>query len=309
MPILPVPAGTLKTSSTSANSAAVVATKQTTKKPKKSRSAKLEAQNEHYALVHEAARTVSAIFEAHNMRCAVFGSLAAKLYGSPRCPKDVDILVCPEPSFNTDSDSSQSDSEPDYSAPSLKSLILLSNSRNFYLKLPRDPTATYRILWYRQSYLGPECKVDILTPGTMYLPHLMAKHILHIDGGIEKELAVLSPGIPVVPFSLLLLHKLQGWDDHRKAEESFKSKKQVQDAADIKKLMSLRQHVEKLKKEEPWNDEELFSLEFQRLSRERIQDYCKTFPDRAQDWKSLGFATQPIPDELIISMSSIIIAG
>lgn len=61
-----------------------------TTKPKKRnrpRAVKVEAQNAHYKLVLQAALIVTDIFKAHNMTCAVFGSLASKLYGSPRCPK------------------------------------------------------------------------------------------------------------------------------------------------------------------------------------------------------------------------------
>ena len=51
------------------------------------RAVKVEAQNAHYNLVLEAAIMATDIFKAHNMQCAVFDSLASKLYGSHRCPK------------------------------------------------------------------------------------------------------------------------------------------------------------------------------------------------------------------------------
>ena len=59
-------------------------------KPKKRhrpRAEKVEAQHARYHLVLEAALAVTQILQAHHMSCAVFGSLASKLYGSARSPK------------------------------------------------------------------------------------------------------------------------------------------------------------------------------------------------------------------------------
>jgi len=39
---------------------------------------------------------------------------------------------------------------------------------------------------------------------------------------------------------LLLLHKLQVWDDRRKAEEAHQRAKRLQDTADMKRLMALK---------------------------------------------------------------------
>lgn len=41
-----------------------------------------------------------------------------------------------------------------------------------------------------------------------------------------------------------------------------------------------------------WDDEELFGEEFMRLTRERVVQYCKAFPDRKDGWKALGFETE-----------------
>lgn len=159
----------------------------------------------------------------------------------------------------------------------LKDLILRTNPRNFYLKLPRDPAAEYRILWYRRWYRGPECKVDILVPGTMHLPRL------------PKQSAVVVNQIPLVPFGLLLLHKLQGWDDHRKAEEPFKRAKQHQDAGDVRRLLALKETGRLGEGAAPWEDRGVFGEEFMELTRERVQAYCEAFPDRAARWKEIGF--------------------
>ncbi|KAF9055641.1 hypothetical protein BJ165DRAFT_1427577 [Panaeolus papilionaceus] len=278
------------------------------KAKKAPRAAKAESRDTHFKLVMEAAKTVVDILRQHDVPCAVFGSLAAKLYGSSRCPKDVDVLisqiVAPEPDTVADASLAEisdvpprvntPDSTPVAASPEsssstkqpltpaqIKDLILCTNSRNFYLKMPRDPTAEYRILWYRESYMGPECKVDILIPGIMHLPFLTPTQTRWIDE------------VPVVPFSLLLLHKLQGWDDHRKAEEAYQQKKQQQDAGDVRKLMGLKREMGDVKNLKPWSDATLFSVEFQELTRERVRDYCLEFPERVEGWKFLGFE---VPD-------------
>lgn len=201
--------------------------------------------------------------------------------------QDVDLLVCPVLNDPIDSNSSRPTVLRIFDAAGLKDLVVRANPRNFFLKLPRDPAADYRILWFRQYYRGPECKVDILVPGTMHLPHLIAARVVHLTDANHGA----SSTIPVVPFALLLLHKLQGWDDHRKAEEAYKNQKQHQDAADVRKLLALRHESELLAKTPPWDDEELFSEEFRTLTRERVKAYCDAFPDRSKEWKALGFET------------------
>ncbi|PPR08024.1 hypothetical protein CVT24_010882 [Panaeolus cyanescens] len=295
------------------------------KKPKRPRAVKVQAQKEHFELVMEAAKTVVGILEGAGYSCAVFGSLAARLYGSSRCPKDVDILInnsipSNNPSSPPSSSSPETPIEEPLSAASLKSLILSLNPRNFYLKLPRDPTAPYRILYYRRAYQGVECKIDVLVPGIMHLPL--------IPPGREKRI----DDIPCVPFALLLAHKLQGWDDHRKAEEAFQRRKQEQDAGDVKKLLGLKHEVAALvdnininkntlvmekpdvirraiERDEPvqlfkslgevnggggagemWAGcEDMFSDEFRELTRMRVRDFCVEFKGMGEVWRSLGF--------------------
>ena len=115
----------------------------------------------------------------------------------------------------------------------------------------------------------------------MHLPHLPPTRVRFLEG------------IPVVPFALLPLHKLQGWDDHCKAEESHKKAKSPQDAADVKKLMALKVQMRMLLSVGVWEDVELFSEEFVELTRERVSSYVKAFLNRAEQWKALGFA---LPD-------------
>ncbi|KAF4612083.1 hypothetical protein D9613_004481 [Agrocybe pediades] len=269
------------------------------KKPKRSRAEKLKAQEAHLQLVLDAAQTVAGILEPRGLSCAVFGSLASKLYGCPRMPKDVDMLITPLPSYTG--------TEP--TAMELKDMLLLASPRNFYLRLPRDPTAPYRILYFRRNFRSAECKVDILIPGVMGLPWLESGRVLRkiYSAPVEGQTGMSHSSrisIPVVPFSLLLFQKLQGWSDHVDAEEEFKRKKQVQDAADVKKLLSLSKEIKTLSNslaskepEEPSDDElpailrdtGLFTPEFAQASLDRVKRFVRAFGDPNNVWRSLGF--------------------
>ncbi|KAJ3574442.1 hypothetical protein NP233_g1770 [Leucocoprinus birnbaumii] len=225
-------------------------------------SKKAKRKEDHLNFVMVAANATLSALNKHGLSGAVFGSLACKLYGTFREPKDVDMLILQPPD-----------------APRTAE------------ELPRDPAAPYRILHYRSRYSGQDCKVDILIPGTMYLPDLFPY-------SVRRCIAAIS-NIPLVPFSLLLLHKLQGWADHIVATEEHKRRKHVQDAADVRRLLEMEERLEVLKTTQPWSNAELFCEEFQELTRERVKDYCKAFPKRAAAWKLLGFDTV-VSEEVLI---------
>jgi hypothetical protein len=257
-----------------------------------------------------------------SLRCAFFhfyffSRRVDVLELSPLHLQDVDLLVLQPPSRDPDT--------PFRTAEEIKALIVDTDPRRFYLKHPRDPEAPYRILYYRQEYLEADCKVDILTPGTMYLPNIPLASLPRrdtLDSDTTSTTTTSSPvpllattdappalltinpvsplprshittisGIPLVPFSLLLLHKLQGWADHRDAPEEHKRRKHPQDAADVRRLLAMEEKVKELSQSQPWDDMELFFEEFQELTRTRVKDYCKEFPTRAKSWQLLGFET------------------
>ncbi|KAF9473891.1 hypothetical protein BDN70DRAFT_816597 [Pholiota conissans] len=233
--------------------------------------------NDHYSLVLDAAQSVTEICSEHGLPCAVFGSLAARLYGNSRCPNDVDMLV----SEDLNASSISPPRKYPRTAEDIKDLIVRSDSYHFYLKASRKPFADYRILWYRQYYRGPECKVDIVVPGTMHLPHLPR----HRSPDETTEYF-----IPVVPFSLLLTHKLQAWVDHRVAQDLYHRQKQHKDAQDVRILLTIAQALVKWTAciHCVWNDEELFSKEFQILTNLRVRIYCRAFPHLATVWRNIG---------------------
>ncbi|KAJ6520510.1 hypothetical protein C8R45DRAFT_955424 [Mycena sanguinolenta] len=233
-------------------------------KYRKSNAEKAASEQEHLNLVLAAAETTINILRQHNLPTAIFGSLACKLYGNSRCPKDADILVLTPAG--------------DITAEILKQILVAAAPRFFYLKNARDPAATYRILWFRQPSHRRETKVDILVPGPMSLPHIPLPRIRWVSG------------LPLAPFCFILLHKLKGWADHRDAPEGFKRARQSTDAADVRRLLDVAAEMRVLQAEPSWyKDLELFDAELQADSEVRVRQYCVEFPGRAERWRSLGF--------------------
>ncbi|KAJ7045141.1 hypothetical protein C8F04DRAFT_1067853 [Mycena alexandri] len=231
---------------------------------RKSNAEKAASEQEHLSLVITAAETAINIFRQHNLPVAIFGSLACKLYGNSRCPKDADLLVFPP--------------NGDIDAEILKRLLVASAPRFFYLKNARDPAATYRILWFHHPSSRRETKVDILVPGAMSLPFIPLPRIRW------------AFGLPLAPFSFILLHKLKGWADHRDAPETFKRVRQTTDAADVRRLLDIGAEMQTLQGVPVWwEDSELFDATLQEDSVVRVREYCVEFPGRAEQWRSLGF--------------------
>ncbi|KDQ64145.1 hypothetical protein JAAARDRAFT_217584 [Jaapia argillacea MUCL 33604] len=216
------------------------------------------------SLVYVAAKAVVQILQSAGVTCAAIGGLAGKLYGNPREPNDVDMLL-----FLSVSSHDQEHWKN----------YLISKDANFFTKAAKTPGARYRVLWYRRNrasgYGFEECKVDLLLAGVMHLPLLQAHHIQRIDG------------IPVVPFSVLLLFKLQAWHDHRGSLERWKREKAYMDYTDIRALLSLREATA-LQILKPWDDTVMFSKAFIGLSKERVRSLCLSYPEMRDKWVRLG---------------------
>ncbi|SJL15557.1 uncharacterized protein ARMOST_19058 [Armillaria ostoyae] len=91
--------------------------------------------------------------------------------------------------------------------PSLQSRIgeVAKSPDRFYLVDAKSPGATWNVLWYHDGGLKgklEKTKVNILKPGTSQLPMIFWEAIIY------------KQGPPVVPLSVLLLHKLKGWKDN-----------------------------------------------------------------------------------------------
>ncbi|PIL28661.1 hypothetical protein GSI_08705 [Ganoderma sinense ZZ0214-1] len=155
------------------------------------------------------------IFAKYGLKCCLVGSVASYLYGVPRTPNDVDLVVLTVA----------------YTQEQLKE-ILVKEDPSFYLVRSKNWRATYRVLWHRLSsatYPLPftDCKVDILIPGILNIPNVPPERV--------RTLA----GLPVMPMIPQLLLKVQGWSDHRASRRPDMQLKQHVDVRDIDQLLAI----------------------------------------------------------------------
>jgi hypothetical protein len=169
----------------------------------------------------------------------------------------------------------------DLDAEAAKRVLAERRPDIFYLKDARSPDATYKKLFYQCQGGGASStpiKVDILFPGgELDLPHI--------------DHPVVMNGLPLVPFSVLLLHKLQGWDHNRRSPLVYKRKKTYQDYTDVVSLLKLSKRIEKLVQKLPWDNRSLFSESFMQKSRLRIVQFCadrRAPEDMRVYWNRLG---------------------
>jgi len=134
-------------------------------------------------------------------------------------------------------------------------------------------------------------KVDILLPGVMHLPALPTSIITH------------HLSLPLVPFPVLLLQKLQGWADHCAATEARYRAKINVDALDLewclnwgnvkrnllKHVININNGSRKERWKAMWSDRRMFSEEFEQLSRVRVGDFCEVHARLREAWKTIGF--------------------
>ncbi|KAG8780480.1 hypothetical protein FRC12_022972 [Ceratobasidium sp. 428] len=214
--------------------------------------------NPTYSDILSATKAAVRVFEARGTPVCAVGGLACKLLGNPRMPNDVDLLLL-------DTVSSQEQ---------LKQTLVNANSQ-FYLIPARDPLATYKVLWYRTA-ADVRVKVDLLQPGIMSIPNISPREIEHKDtshGGTRAR-------IPLAPFGLVLLLKLQAWEQHRDSSEYRFREKQYTDARDINVLLPLAVA-----------DQVTFDSlpsEFLGEARKRVVLYTGLYPETERSWQELG---------------------
>jgi len=206
------------------------------------------------AEVLSAAHATASAFKALGLNTALVGGLACYLFGNTRTPEDVDIVV-----LNTR-----------YGQEELKRMLVSQNPQ-FYLIPSKDPFATYKVLWFTLS-LGRSCKVDLLQPGIMNIPSIDPSYIKTIDQ------------LEVMPFSLVLLLKLQAWSDHGVATKTHLRMKRYTDVADLDRLLPLA----RAKRLKPRQDIFL-PADFIRATETRVRAYVLSCPSSKEGWSSLGF--------------------
>lgn len=216
----------------------------------------------------------------------------------------------------------------------IKALIVQHASPNYHfiLKAARDPSATYKVLYFvakprpssdvisrdsmnhdtttndndaaddddniSQEFTSPvriprrfSSKVDILLPGIMHLPALPTSMITRLSS------------LPLVPFPVLLLQKLQGWADHSVATEARYRRKISVDSRDLEWCLNSRnvkrhllQYVSNGRQgrqeeclKELWSDRRMFNEEFEALSKVRVREFCEVYTGLREAWKAIGF--------------------
>ncbi|PBK64967.1 hypothetical protein ARMSODRAFT_892314 [Armillaria solidipes] len=220
------------------------------------------------AVVFQAARAATRILEAQGYTFAIFGSLACYLYGSRRVPNDVDIVIS---SYTCDPEE-------------IKVLLVAANPALFYLVRSKSPQSPWNVLWYCDidDREMKKVKVDILRAGTLQLPKIFSETI------VEKQ------GLPVVPMSVLLLHKLKGWKDNMDSTEWRHQRKYSSDASDVHSLLGII--INGMSKQERENSKdwksfapERFDDAFKDDTEHRISIFCSRFPECRNLWSFLGW--------------------
>ncbi|KAI5118646.1 hypothetical protein M0805_002566 [Coniferiporia weirii] len=213
--------------------------------------------------VKEAASATVLALRTMGYHSCLVGGVACRLFGNSRTPEDVDIVVLDETR----------------SQEQLKQGLVSQDSR-FYLVDAKSPRAHYKVLWYHLSmHLNRSCKIDLLQPGIMSIPSIDPARIVHIDG------------MPVMPFSIVLLLKLQAWEDHKVALRNYLYMKQYTDVEDIDRLLPLAcsQNLRP-------RDESYIPNTFISAAENRVRNYAERFPSSAIHWRTLGFDVDvPIP--------------
>ncbi|KAI1786246.1 hypothetical protein LXA43DRAFT_1034788 [Ganoderma leucocontextum] len=212
--------------------------------------------------VLDIARKAVKIFAKYGLKCCLIGSTASYLYGVPRTPNDVDLVVL----------------STAYSQENLKE-ILVREDPHFYLVRSKNWRATYRVLWYRLSNTtsprpSVDCKVDILIPGVLNIPNVPLEHVRTLSG------------LPVMPMIPQLLLKVQGWSDHRASHRSDMQLKQSVDIEDIDQLLAIAvdEGASVRAPECGWLPESMTGV-----ARTRLWLYTLRSAKTKDQWKKLGF--------------------
>jgi len=188
------------------------------------------------------------------------GGLACRLYGTTRIPNDIDVLCL------TDA----------WEQETLKQKLTEVN-RKFYLVPSRDPSATYKVLWYKIHVypLGTiRVKVDLLFRGVLDIPDIPLSKIDRTN----------DSSLPCMPLSPLLILKLQGWIHHGDAIESRYRMKQPADVQDINDLLEIARQRNIRPRSESYLPQSFITR-----AETRVMKYVKSQPSSRDHWISIGF--------------------
>ncbi|RDB22047.1 hypothetical protein Hypma_011140 [Hypsizygus marmoreus] len=198
--------------------------------------------------------------------------MACNLFGNLRQPEDLDILCL----------------TTEWEQEALKSKLVALNS-NFYLIDSRDPTATYRVLWYLLTDTDSCVKVDLLFPGVLDIPSIPGSSITRAN----------AYHLPCAPLSLVLLLKLQAWNHHSEALEYRYRAKQPTDARDIEALLPIASKMGL-----QLRSDAVLPQSFVSKSIARAEKFMRVVPSSRAFWEKLGMVekAKPVPIKTVLPM-------
>ena len=162
-----------------------------------------------------------------------------------------------------------------HDAEEIKAYIVDHHHR-FSLEDPLKPGATYKILVFNlHRGFNWICKVDILVSGRhlpLHIPRIPRQHI--------KYLGAHTSDIPVVPFLVLLILKVQGWRDNCRDRRWDKIPRDIED---VNTLLEMTDEIDH-RYYYPWLPKWFFQ-DAQRL----VIRYTNDYPETAYSFRELGF--------------------
>jgi hypothetical protein len=105
--------------------------------------------------------------------------------------------------------------------------------------------------------------------------------------------------LPVAPFSVVFLLKLQGWSDHCASPEEHKRLKRYVDSEDIEHMLDIALKNESRPLEDPIHrPAQVFGkpYRFCGKARRRMVAYVEEYPESSWKWEELGFRPIRIGD-------------
>ena len=152
---------------------------------------------------------------------------------------------------------------------------IANHHHRFSLEEPRTRGATYKKLYFHLHVgLGFRCKVDILVSGLdspLHIPSIPQRYVAYL--GTHAD-------IPVVPFLVLLILKVQGWRDNL---DSNKQDKIPRDIEDVNTLLDMTDEKDQ-RYYYPW-----LPKWFLKHAEELVIRYANEFPETAYSFRELGF--------------------
>lgn len=154
---------------------------------------------------------------------------------------------------------------------------IADNHDRFSLEKSGRVGATHQKLYFNFHWgLGLRCKVDIIVSGqysSLHVPNIPQRYVEYPNGY----------SIPVVPFLVLIILKVQGWHDHSESSRKDFRAKIPQDNEDIRTLLDMADEDDQRDYNDWW--QEWFSKRAERL----VIHYANEFPETAYSFRELGF--------------------